>query len=361
MDKTVFRKIDTNSNELPSETHLGQLQDEFINNVLNLFLEDHDLTSKCNSKSNCVDCNGASEEDCINERILKALEDFIGKYQRIPYNVVTTKIFELNTVNCDDRDIVKLTNRAEALVNYLNKKVEEDKENCNKNKEIKAYSVQYVNSLQSYKIALKLYDHIQLAISQSSSIMNRSIALEEMQQILEDKLSKKVIDSMDKSNELERKVNEANHKYDKITEQLISLVAIFTAVAFIIFGGLTSINTLFEAAKNGIALLNTLALASLFGLIMINATYMFMRFVLVMLGKSNNSIKMMKTTLFSNLILLVIMAACVIFALHPNFIVDIKNFTLESKMIIILIVALFIAIIIINYLLNKVNSQKGDK
>lgn len=327
----------------PIDDYLEKMEQHFLEQVLNIVKEAMSPTEKCKNTSNCHTCSGSDEANCINELIINRLRLYIDSYHRIPYNVVTNEIYKLSS---DDRAYDRFINRMHGLVNYIRNKIDGESNEDVKDK-----------LLLDLKICMKLYDHIQLATKQTSLIYEREDLIKSVNEAFKENVNSQLNSYNAKVGELKKvvnkTVNKAEKKYKNITQQLISIVSIFTAVSFVIFGGLTSISALFEAASSGISLVNTIALGCVFGLVLINATYIFLRFILIILDKANNSTKMMKTILYTNSLLTFIMFCSVLLSLYPNLIIDLRSFNINYTLVTMLLIIIVILALIINHLINK--------
>lgn len=182
-------------------------------------------------------------------------ELYIGKYKRILYSEVTVFVFAL-----DNNLPVFMTNIESVVEHYI----ENDSEI--KNETTKAF--------------IKLWDHVNLANNQIDKLrLNEEKFAKQTEPILESvKITKKGIE--DTTKELE------NTKKEIIT-QLISIVGIFTALAFVGFGGISMLNTIFGMDNNK-GILIIIVLGSLCGIVIMNIIFIFIYFVSKM---SNMSIK----------------------------------------------------------------------
>lgn len=79
--------------------------------------------------------------------------------------------------------------------------------------------------------------------------------------------------------------DKVNEKLESTNAQLISLVAIFTALAFLVFGSITSFESIFTNIQNT-SLLKLIILASLWGIAILNIIAAFMFFISKVTGKS---------------------------------------------------------------------------
>lgn len=123
-------------------------------------------------------------------------------------------------------------------------------------------------SLNARKMIFKLYDHVNLAIRQKDIFLKK------------DEERKKEIEKVVKP-EVEIKSAEITKE---MTTQLVSLVAIFTALSFIVFGGISSLNGIFSSLqlvmKERSTVLPTLIVTDAWALCLMNLLFGFMYFVL---------------------------------------------------------------------------------
>lgn len=186
--------------------------------------------------------------------------------------------------------------------------------------------------------AFKLYDHVNLVIEQNTRFKVSDDVI--------DKLTNEKIKEFKENMDEVIKINEKHiedSKKDILTE-MIAIVSIFVAISFVVFGGLTSVSSLFEAAKSGIDLTNMITLGSLFGLVVIDSTYMFLRFVLIILGKTNDKFKMTKTIMSANVILIFTLVVGLIFSLNPNTLIMLRKIPIDNWLLWALSVALIISL-----------------
>lgn len=248
-----------NKKDYSVEKYTDEIEDSF-KKVLDLFLSDVDQTCK---NKNCVSCQDDGEDNCINRKLFDAVNDFIKIHYRIPYAMITQQIYSIDD---DKYDI--FTNRASICINCLkdiidNTQTEEAKEH-------------YKMLLKSF---VKIIDHINLASSQKELFDDINSSVSEAKDILEE-IPQKTDDS------LKRLKNKVDELTNNISNQLISIVGIFVAVAFVMFGGMTLLNNLFDYSRmNYIPIIEMLCLGSLIGLIIVDAIYAFILMVFYLTNK----------------------------------------------------------------------------
>lgn len=192
------------------------------------------------------------------DKILEKIKNFINDYKRIPYPIITAKIFD-----SDSEVYENLYITLDGLIEYsINNKRDEDDE-------------EIINEL------LRLRDHVELANAQSTVINKaKEAVVKNIKNDIND-LNSKVNNANEHFSEMEEKTNE-------ISKELIGIVAIFVGIAFVMFGGVNLINSLF-ANVNSKSLMPLCCLGSLFGIVIIEALYYFSMMVFKLSGLSQNS------------------------------------------------------------------------
>ena len=125
------------------------------------------------------------------------------------------------------------------------------------------------NLLNSHndKNIVRLWDHINLAVCQTKSLKETDEDFDKKFQ----KRSPEILEKMDK-------------KCSENQTQLISLVAIFTALSFLVFGDLTALQSIFSNINNA-CLSKIIILALLWGICTFNTITLFIYFICKVSGK----------------------------------------------------------------------------
>jgi len=139
----------------------------------------------------------------------------------------------------------------------------------------------YSGKLRS--IVIKLYDHVNLAVYQYSKLnhddeyFERKIAMygKDFNQTIDEKIGS-FRDEMTREN---------NDKSRENINQLISLVGIFTALSFLVFGGVASLESIFSQIQNTDTL-KLVLIASIWGIAIFNILSVFEYFVSRIANKS---------------------------------------------------------------------------
>lgn len=154
------------------------------------------------------------------------------------------------------------------------------------------------------KLIFKLYDHSQLAIAQSRNLVKDDT---DFQMMIERRIAP-IYGNLNAAVE--------NAKKD-INSQLISLLGIFTALAFLIFGGINSLDNIFQGMQS-LPVLKLMITGCIWGICILNIIFVFMYFV-AKITKTNiktnlnfnaNFIQRYPYICWSNLIIATILAIC---------------------------------------------------
>lgn len=150
------------------------------------------------------------------------------------------------------------------------------------------------------RLLLKFYDHSQLAIAQTKNLAKDD---EEFKKMIETKL-------IPVYSEMEKKIEK---KGSDMTSQLVSLVAMFTALSFLVFGGISSLDNIFSGALD-IPVIKLMMVGCIWGICILNLIFVFIYFVAKLLGvdiktnrkSSANFIQRYPFTVWSNFIIFTI-------------------------------------------------------
>lgn len=176
--------------------------------------------------------------------------DYVKNNDRLLYTNITNYIFTLN-----DETFGILQTNIDNVVNYM---YGEDKDFVNRDKD-RDYRI----VLRTKRTILKMWDHINLARRQYVLFNAKNDQYE------------KIVDE---------KLGTASAKITKdMSGQLISLVSIFTALSFLLFGGISSLDNILDGAKD-IPILKLLLIGSIWCLCIMNLIFVFMFFVAKLTG-----------------------------------------------------------------------------
>ena len=183
------------------------------------------------------------------EKTFDDLYSYILAYDRILYSPISNLIYS-SYENGQDGDVIgTLQSNLDALLSYVsNPQVIENKKSDLKD----AKSKKRVDDTK--KAIIKIWDHVNLA-NQQYKVLKQT----------DDEYNKKF------------QVRIADYKETMTKEmnaQLLTLVSIFTALAFLVFGGISSLDTIFSLSE--IPLLKIIASGLVWGLCIFNLIFVFL-------------------------------------------------------------------------------------
>lgn len=259
-------------NENDSNSEIENVSDQNI--VEESSLEFEKILNLCineichEGNSSCIGCHS---ENCLNQRIIEKIIEYIKKHERIPYSTISSKVYSLS-----DEEYENLSARAVSLVDFIKERRE-------------SYDEIFDGDL--FKLMSKFKDHIYLANIQLSLIKEKTDTLiNETNQRFEEKtivLANQMYNAAVNFNEISDNTKEEIQETKKeLYSQLIGIVSIFVAISFVMFGGMSLLNNLFDYSEmTSIPLLEMICGGSLIGIIMVCSVYMFVLFILRMTGK----------------------------------------------------------------------------
>ncbi|MBC5690557.1 hypothetical protein H8S37_16715 [Mediterraneibacter sp. NSJ-55] len=228
-------------------------------------------------------CKSLSQDTALYkpEQTIALLRQYITEEERFLYSELSNYIYSLGN-DGTGTFITNLESLAESV-----EQIDEKQEN-----------------VDIRNITFKLYDHCQLAIAQSRNLLKDKV---DFQKMITDNLSD-VYDDFDK------RVDRAKRD---INTQLVSLVGIFTALAFLIFGSINSLDNIFQSLQS-LSILKLMMTGCIWGIGVLNLIFIFLYFVAKITGteiKTNlsrdaNFIQRYPFTCWSNLILITILGIC---------------------------------------------------
>ena len=190
---------------------------------------------------------------------LDDLDKYAQEYKRLIYSQITSYVYNLAENDEKTYDIFAY-NLRRTYDSVAKTAVPED-------------SPDRENFLRLRSYVTKFYDHVNLAYSQFTVLYMEK---EKVDQIVEDRLRPALTETT-----------------TNLTSQLVGLVALFTALSFIVFGGISSLNSISSVLTgNKHAVLPTIIVAIVWAFCMMNLLFLFMYFVLQIMGtKKEDSIK----------------------------------------------------------------------
>lgn len=177
---------------------------------------------------------------------VEKLETYLSNSaDRLMYSSISNHIF-----NKTEQELGTFGTNLDFVLHYVERKVEDNP------------ASEYWK--KSFKNVLKFYDHSNLAIQQQKLVSKKRMDLEhEVESILAPKIF-----------EITK----------EMTQQLVGLIGIFTALSFIVFGGISSLDSIFGAVQETLnerqSVLPVLILADAWAFCMMNLLFGFMYFVI---------------------------------------------------------------------------------
>lgn len=190
------------------------------------------------------------------------IKQYRDKYGRLLYSEITSYSYELS--ESDSEKYARFLSNIERLLeSYVNKDQKCENEDT--------------------KLVIKIWDHVNLANSQFTKLKLSDEFISEQFAI---KIKPILDESETTKEELEKTKKDLDSSKKELYSQLISIVSIFVAISFVMFGGMSLMNNLFDySALKRIPLLEMLCAGSLIGIVMIFAIYAFIVFILRITGK----------------------------------------------------------------------------
>lgn len=251
---------------------------------------------------------------------INILKEYLTNNGRLLYSEFTTIIIEYNKNSSNDQKVGNI------IINL---------ENCI------SYAMNEENEIDNIikKTLIKLWDHANLASNQYNYfIMTDDAFIEKVKPLLEPKTEElkkqySLLESevSDAKETLNNSIEEVKNTKYKIVSDIIGLISIFVAISFVMFGGMTLLNNLFDFSNMiYVPVTEMLCLGSLIGLILIAIIYAFMVFILKLLDKSYTD-KLALNILLGGIII-ILLSVCIttffIWQNEPN-----KNIYAEPEMI----------------------------
>lgn len=244
--------------------------------ISTLLKMDDEIESICNM---LVKASDRFNDESINEVICK-VEEYIKKHDRIMYSTISNYIYSLSD---EMRETFSIN-----LERLVEKALDFDDEIYKRNR----------------NILLKIRDHVHLALCQFGALKDD-----------DSEFSRKFNNSIiPVKADVEKQLGEFTKT---MNSQLISLVGIFTAMSFLVFGGINALDNIFQGVRS-IPILQVMIVGTIWGICITNLVFIFMFFISKMTGlpiKSNLSkeaklVEKYPLILWSNLILIIILATC---------------------------------------------------
>jgi hypothetical protein len=200
-----------------------------------------------------------SKDKFLDKDPLNLLKQYISKHGRLLYTILSDRVYEYENLSISsEQDMTFLTN-----IDILLEECEKDIKSFKNSKELE-------NKKRIKRIVIKLKDHVNLAIRQY-------INLKQTDEEYQSKFNKQI-------GIFKEKVTK------EITAQLITLVGIFTAIAFVVFGGISSLSSVFSDI-NKKSIIKLIIASNIWGIAMFNLIFGFLLGISKMTGLTIGSNK----------------------------------------------------------------------
>lgn len=246
------------------------------------------------------DAEKFSEEDTFN-----VLYEYIKTHNRILYAPISNEIYSCYNKHSSDEAgaiIGAISTNMDKLVSYAagqkchdrRKKLECSSEATETDKNDITMAIKQFEDAQ--KAVLKIWDHINLAQQQYSVLKQSDTEYKQKFESLIEPYKTQMTQDMN--------------------SQLLTMVSIFTALAFLVFGGISSLDNIFSS--QGIPLLKLMCVGSVWGLCILNLIFVFLFCISKMTNLSFKSTNDPNANIFqkypviwwTDLMLLSILALC---------------------------------------------------
>lgn len=190
--------------------------------------------------------------------------DFSKLYDRFLYSKISASII----TEFDDDEVMSLVTNISNVIDHI----DEDK-NSTRDRQIK--ETDFINdrvtvSKTKFKLLYKLYDHCNLANTQKFAYQNTDATIVAK---LDNRFEEKFKEKFDNF------INPKLQDFQKdITTQLVSLVGIFTALSFVIFGGISVLDSLMDNIKT-LPVLKVIFVGDLWMICMLNLFMLFTKLI----------------------------------------------------------------------------------
>lgn len=181
--------------------------------------------------------------ELVVETAYDKIKEYKDTYFRWAYSDISNYLFA-----ADEETAGKIISNIDSLRNYAYMRTSQVDPNIVSKRE----------NIELAQFIDKLWDHSNLAKNQKTAFSQKT---DDIQNIVDDKITPRV-------NELE----------NGLRKELISLIAIFTALSFVVFGGISALDNIFEGATS-FPILQVLIIGCIWGLCILNLVFVFVFFV----------------------------------------------------------------------------------
>lgn len=226
---------------------------------------------------------------------IKEFSKFAKDHKKLLYAKISSRI-----IACEDNSLIEnLTNNISTVIEAIKPK----------EKGVVAEESIILVDKDCYTLFLKFHDHCNLAMTQRSVYLKTENEFKEIASETKEDVKKSLEEATTEINKhvkaSEQKINDAEKN---ITTQLITLVSIFTALSFVIFGGISVLDNLLQNVR-ALPVIKTLLIGDLWFICMANLFIIFTKLICLMIGKD---FKWLRYIICLNLILVGVLVVILI-------------------------------------------------
>lgn len=212
-----------------------------------------------------------SPEDFDKNQWINEFANFSKKHKKLLYSKISSRI-----ISCEDNNLI------ENLTNNISDIIESIK---SKEKEVKTKDSFISVEKDCYTLFLKFYDHCNLAMTQRAVYLKTESEFKKIATQTESDVKNALEEAKREINEqVEQSEQKLNDAEKTITTQLVTLVSIFTALSFVIFGGISVLDNLLQNVKT-LPVIKTLFIGILWLICMANLFILFTKFICIIINK----------------------------------------------------------------------------
>lgn len=215
----------------------------------------------------CLEINNQEFDAQVAYRQLK---DYIKRYDRVPYATISNKIYKVYDDSKDEKDrgnilsnLVKLQDWCNDNISNAPQRTEHTKKKSNQ--EDKNSEIEFKLEYDTQKVIFKMVDHVNLADRQYRMLKQTD---DEYNEKFKDRI-KEYQDEM--TREFQQKISEYQAE---MNAQMISMIGIFTALAFLVFGSISSLDGIFENIQ--FPIFKVMSIGLIWGFCVINMIFVFL-------------------------------------------------------------------------------------
>ena len=242
-------------------------------------------------------CNPTKKFEIVS--FLEKLDNYLNNNHRLLYSEFTNRIINYNEKN--DQKVGIIISNLENCIEY----------SMNRENDV---------SEDIKKALIKLWDHANLASNQYNYFMTTDdMFINKVEPIIAPAMNELKTEVKNAEEKLEKSSNEVKDIKSKLISDIIAMISIFVGIAFVMFGGMSLLNSLFDfSGMQSIPVNELLCLGSLIGIVIIAAIYAFMIFILRLTNKDIKGKSLLNKVLIFTIVVLIGICGYTYFKWEPN-------------------------------------------